>query len=220
MRSRKVFLKSGRIKDKEKSMTLNLIDINSQMITAWQYEFTGCPDVRIIQGSIFETPSEAIVSPANSFGIMDGGLDGKIRDFLGMDVERNVRKIIADDYSGELPVGCAILSKTGHPQFRYLITAPTMRVPEEVSDSLNAYLSMRAILNLLKKHPHIHSVSIPGLCALSGRMPYPVVARQMRTAYDKIVTGKIQYSHWREEKYLQDYLMCRTDILPDDLERK
>jgi O-acetyl-ADP-ribose deacetylase (regulator of RNase III) len=45
------------------------------MVEAWQKYFTGIADVRISHSDIFESSAGAIVSPANSFGYMDGGID-------------------------------------------------------------------------------------------------------------------------------------------------
>jgi O-acetyl-ADP-ribose deacetylase (regulator of RNase III) len=174
--------------------------------------------VVIINDSIFNIPADAIVSPANSFGIMDGGLDGKIRDYFGVEIENKVRNKINSEYFGELPVGNAIITITEHRTYKYLITSPTMRVPENVMNSFNAFLSMRAILINCILNSDIRTVSIPGLCALSGSMPFIIVARQMRVAYDKIVLNKTKYFHWREEKYLQEYMMCKNNIIPEDVE--
>ena len=197
-----------------------LVDINKELVESWIREFRGYSEVSCVHGSIFEESADAIISPANSFGIMDGGIDGKLRDFFGMRVEERVRRRISEEHGGELPVGSSILVPTDHKQFRYLISAPTMRVPEDVSSTLNAYLAMRAIILQCLGHDDIRTAVIPGLCALSGRMPLPVVARQMRVAYDKLIRRSIAYSHWREERSLQDYLRCQTDLLPFDLEKK
>ena len=150
-------------------MKINLIDINQRMTDAWEKEFIDYSDVNVINGSIFDVLSDTIVSPANSFGIMDGGIDGKIRDYFGFEIEKKVRQKIDTEYFGELPVGCAILTKTDDNKIKYLISAPTMRVPENVSDTLNAYLAMRAIMSVCILHD-LRSVSIPGLCSLSGSM--------------------------------------------------
>ncbi len=200
-------------------MKIILADININMTDAWTKEFSGYKNISIVNDSIFNVKSDAIISPANSFGIMDGGIDGKLRDFFGISIETAVRTKITQEYWGELPVGSAIIVQTGNNQFPYMISAPTMRVPEEVYNSLNAYLAMRAILTLAQTIKEINTIAVPGLCALSGRMPYEIVARQMRVAYDKIIIGSIQYSHWREEKQLQSYLKCETDQLPYDLEK-
>lgn len=200
-------------------MKVVLADISGRMTDAWKTEFEGYSDVTIVNHSIFFEDADALVSPANSFGIMDGGIDGKIRDFFGMEIETHVRSRIADEFDGEMPVGSAIVVPTSNRQFPFLVSAPTMRVPEEVAASLNAYLAMHAVLRISLRHESINSLAVPGLCALSGRMPFHIVARQMRVAYDRLVLGRIRYSHWREEKELQYYLRCRTDTLPFDLER-
>ena len=201
-------------------MEINLVGTDEKLVKAWTKEFRDVAGVKITSGSIFDEKDDAIVSPANSFGIMDGGLDGKLRDFFGKQIEESVRAKIKTEYYGELPVGSAIVVGTNNSQFKYMISAPTMRVPEEVAESLNAYLAMRAILIAAVNHKDINSVAVPGLCSLSGRMPLHIVARQMRVAYERVVLSRIQYSHWREERDLQRYLRCMTDTLPFDLERK
>ena len=200
-------------------MIINLVDINDNMISTWKNEFSSYAEINIINDSIFNIQTDAIVSPANSFGIMDGGLDGKIRDFFGIEIEDKIRMKIKNDYFGELPVGNAIITETDNHNIKYLITAPTMRVPENVMNSINAYLSMRAILIMSEFNPQIKIISIPGLCSLSGKMDFKIVARQMKVAYEKIILKNILYSHWREEKYLQDYMMCKIDHIPEDLEK-
>lgn len=200
-------------------MIVKLVDINTRMVIAWKNEFSNYANLEIHEGSIFEQNAQAIVSPANSFGIMDGGLDGKLRDFFGKEIENLVRDKIEKEYFGELPVGCAVTVKTGNKNFPILISAPTMRVPENIATTQNVYLSMRAIL-LQCLINNIESVLIPGLGALSGQMPFEIVARQMRVAYDKIIRKSVRYAHWREEKELQRYMQCELDQLPFDYEQK
>ena len=43
-------------------------------------------------------------------------------------------------------MGQSFITDTGHERFPQLITAPTMRVPSDVSDSINTYLAFKAIL--------------------------------------------------------------------------
>ncbi len=47
-----------------------------------------------------------------------------------------------------LKIGQAIIMETNDPdqQIKYLISAPTMRVPENVENTPNAYLAFRATL--------------------------------------------------------------------------
>lgn len=65
----------------------------------------------------------------------------------------------------------------------------------------------------------LSSVAVPGLCALSGRMAPARVARQMRIAYERVLLGRYAYSHWREERAFEAYVMGRTPHPPEDLAR-
>ncbi len=177
-------------------MNLHLIlgDKNPDLIEAWESAFSGLDNVTIRGGNILLVKADALVSPANSFGFMDGGFDWSISEMLGWKIQPIVQKIIRNKHAGELLVGAAESVATNNEQFPYLICAPTMRVPQNVADSLNAFLAMRAIMLAIsafnrENANHIGSVAIPGLCTGVGRMPYDRCARQMRSGYD-IVTGR------------------------------
>lgn len=43
-------------------------------------KFKDCPNVEIINGDITKCTADAVASPANSFGFMDGGLDQALTD--------------------------------------------------------------------------------------------------------------------------------------------
>src|SRR5437867_4160197 len=92
----------------------------------------------------------------------------------------------------ELLVGQAIIMETGHDHVPFLISTPTMRVPTNfnIGTSINAYLSMKAILISAKGHQKISSVAIPGLCMGVGRMQPIIAARQMFQAYKEIILGE------------------------------
>jgi O-acetyl-ADP-ribose deacetylase (regulator of RNase III) len=166
-----------------------LIDRSAPLVDEWRAQFADCPAVEAVAGDYFHRPADAMVSPANSFGIMDGGLDLAIRDELSFAVERAVQQVIAERYHGELPVGCAEIVETKHPRWKYLIAAPTMRVPEPIPFTINPYLAFRAILvaveNLNKKsgRREIDSVVCCGLGTGIGGVSALKCARQMRAAY-------------------------------------
>lgn len=199
-----------------KDIHITLVGLRADLPREWKKEFKNLP-VEIKTGDLFDLSADAVVSPANSFGYMDGGLDGKLRDFFGIEIERKVQHTIKTQYNGELLVGQAIVTTTDHPQYKSLITAPTMRVPADVSDSINAYLAMKAIIQTAIAHPNINSFVCSGLCSLSGQMRPEVVARQMAAAYRKVILNDFVYRHWRYEKYLEDYLKCLTPFEPDPL---
>ncbi|MDH5180255.1 MAG: macro domain-containing protein [Gammaproteobacteria bacterium] len=197
-----------------------LVDLNSDIVDAWSNEFCHYPSVRVECGSIFNVDANTLISPANSFGNMDGGLDGKLRDFFGRDVETIVRERIACQFFGELPVGLATIVETGHLQFPYLVCAPTMRYPADVSLSVNAYLAMKAILGVVQAHHKPLRLAVPGLCSLSGRMPAVQVARQMRIAYERVIKNMYTYTHWREEREFEKYIRGEQREPPEDLESR
>lgn len=101
-----------------------------------------------------------IVSPANCYGWMDGGIDNVYRE-LFPEVETRVKKRISAfgvktwraDYV--IPIGSAILVPTGPCVVGEIATklvacVPTMFTPQNIQDSpTNVYWAMRALLNLL-----------------------------------------------------------------------
>jgi O-acetyl-ADP-ribose deacetylase (regulator of RNase III) len=165
-----------------------LQDVNGAIVDAWRRAFTDCPDVTVSQGDIFAEPSDAIVSPANSFGFMDGGIDLVYSQRFGWDLSERLRVRLRDEHDGELPVGQAVIVETGDVQFPWLVSAPTMRVPMDVSNTVNAFLAFRAVIRAVRAHNEtashpIRSVLCPGLGTAVGRMAPESCARQMYYAY-------------------------------------
>lgn len=166
--------------------------IDPALIEAWKAFFSDIPNVVIHEGDITKLKVDAVVSPANSFGFMDGGLDLALSERLGWDLERKLMDRIKALPEGELLVGQAMTLETGDPEIPYLISAPTMRIPTNfnIDTSVNAYLAMKAILIAANKESEIQSVAIPGLCTGTGRMDPKIAARQMFYAFEEIVNGK------------------------------
>jgi O-acetyl-ADP-ribose deacetylase (regulator of RNase III) len=165
-----------------------LRDRNAAVVEAWQEYFSECGDVFVSRGDILDEPADAIVSPANSFGFMDGGVDLAYSLRFGWHVEERLRELLRSDHGGELVVGQAVILETGDAQFPLLISAPTMRVPMDVSGTVNAYLAFRAVIRAIKLHNRtaarpIRSVLCPGLCTATGRMDPKSSAWQMYYAY-------------------------------------
>jgi O-acetyl-ADP-ribose deacetylase (regulator of RNase III) len=162
-------------------MRILLVDLDAALVRAWRAAFEDRDDVEVIQADYFAHAAEAMVSPANSFGIMDGGLDAAIRDVLGFPVQKAVQQIILERHHGEMPVGAAEIVETGDARWPKLVVAPTMRVPEVVAQSLNAYLAFRAALLACARH-EIASLVCCGLATGIGAMEPTRCALQMRMA--------------------------------------
>jgi O-acetyl-ADP-ribose deacetylase (regulator of RNase III) len=168
-----------------------LLDRERRLAAAWKEAFSDVAAVEVVHGDFFSTEAEAMVSPANSFGIMDGGLDRAIRDVLGAGVERRVRDRIIEHHHGELPVGLAEVVATDDARWPLLVCAPTMRIPESASNTTNAYLAFRAALLALVRHGTargrpVASVVCPGLCTGIGAMSARRCAAQMRIAFRQV----------------------------------
>ena len=185
-----------------------LIDMSSRLAEEWTKAFSSDDRFEVVHGDYFSVPADAMVSPANSFGHMDGGLDLAIRHKLGHDLEKNVKDVILKKHHGQLPVGCAEIISTSHESWRFLICAPTMWVPENVAGTVNTYLAFRAILysvvdfNARQTIKKINSLVCPGLGTGVGGMPPDRCARQMATAYEDVLRtpktlgwGQIQALH-------------------------
>ena len=171
---------------------IHLVDRDARLVAAWGEVFRDHAEVVAERRDFFELEADAMVSPANSFGIMDGGLDAAIRTTI-RGVDQRVLNALRNRHHGELHVGMAEIVETGDPRWPFLICAPTMRIPEDVSRSVNAYVAFRAILLEVRRHneagslPQIRSILCSGLCTGVGAMPPRRCAAQMRIAYRQVL---------------------------------
>ena len=173
-------------------MTIQLVDRNQEMCDSWSYEFKDCKDVVIHCGDFFYLKTDCIVSPANSFGFMDEGLDKTISKKIGWSTQKKLQKQIKEKYFGELLVGQAELVETDCKDIPFLISAPTMRVPMILKESVNVYLASKAIFRLLLSKSLINSITISGLGTGVGQLPYNFCAKQMKQAYNEVWLGRLE----------------------------
>lgn len=176
----------------EGTLRLSLCDRNADIVDVWIETFRHVEAVEIVQGNLLDLDCHALVSPANSFGDMSGGIDKHIDDFYQGAAQRAITVSIREQFMGELPVGMALIVTMPSQRFPFLVAAPTMRVPGSVAETINAYLSLRAALVAVIQHngreaKQIKSLAVPGLCTGVGGMAYGMAAQQMRAAYDSIV---------------------------------
>lgn len=201
--------------DKSKvKVIFKFCDMQQTMVDGWKDHFQQyIPDqIEVYKGDIFKDgpDADAIVSPANSFGFMDGGIDMIYSLHFGWQMQDRLQKVIREEYNGELLVGQAAIITTvdhhhrntvdwskfnGGRPIKYLISAPTMRVPLDVADTVNAYLAFRAVILAVERfnanHPDdpIRSVLCPGLGTAIGLMPRDRCAYQMLKAYETFYLG-------------------------------
>ena len=133
------------------------------------------------------------VSPANSYLSMTGGIDRTFAEcFPG--IENNLRKIciqkkyaVSDTtYKGTkyiVPVGKCVIAKTMDNRCPFILAAPTMKMPKNISGTNNIYEAMKAILTKINL---ITSRIVIGCCCLGtgiGNMSAEHSAQQIRQAF-------------------------------------
>jgi O-acetyl-ADP-ribose deacetylase (regulator of RNase III) len=157
-------------------------------------------------------PNSCYLSPANSFGYMDGGIDA-VYSIMFPGIQQLVQERIKSypyktrlDLS-YLPIGSSLLidlnllntrremktvplhDNTANESNCYLISAPTMWRPQDVSMTNNAYYAMLSTLSLIRKYNEtalptrqIKTLICPGLCTGYGKMSYKQSAEQISQA--------------------------------------
>lgn len=170
-------------------MNLHLIDTNPDVVSAWRTVFAPHSEIDIQQTSIINVASDAVVSPANSHGFMDGGIDLIYLSYFGQELQDRVRTRISQRPEQLLPVGAAELIDTRHEKIPWLIIAPTMEMPEAVP-SINAHRSLAAVLRLADRHPEISDICCPGLCTGVGQV----------SPTDSAIAMEEAYSTWKQSK--------------------
>lgn len=169
-----------------------IVDRKSEVISALHRAFTDQDAelfdmVEIRQESIENIDADVIVSPANSFGNMDGGVDAAITNLIGFKTVKRLENEILKDWHGELPVGSSITLKCEpESKYDYLISAPTMRVPENVVHTTNAYVAFRAALIAAKKLD-VETILVPCFCTGWGGMSGVQAAVQMKLAFEQVM---------------------------------
>lgn len=172
---------------------LVLVDPNYSVSTAFKERFDYLPNVEIANCGFEQlTTYDCLVSPANSFGMMDGGVDAAITKFFGISLMERVQQKILDDYRGEQLVGTSFIIGTGHPQHPFLAHTPTMRVPMQIVGTDIPYVAMWAMLLAVEQHNRhadrqISTIACPGFGTGIGRIPPDEAARQMALAYDHFI---------------------------------
>ncbi len=171
-------------------------------------------DVSFHHGNVQEVHGKqfAFVSPANSFGFMDGGIDYAYSREMFHGVERALKARIRDGpYLSELdrpylPIGSALLvpvADTTHHAHCYLLASPTMWLPQSVTRTRNAYVAFFAVLSLVERYNRasngtrypIRTIVCPALCTGVGHMPVAEAAKQMVEALEDFL-----------ERYEPDYV--------------
>lgn len=125
-----------------------------------------------------------VVSPANAFGLMDGGYDLALTKWYGNQLQYRVQEYILEHFYGEQPVGTSFLIETKKDD-QYLIHTPTMQTPQLIEDPRVIYHCMRSTLIEAMRH-NMDSILIPMFGGACGGVKPNVVAEMMWRAYRQL----------------------------------
>jgi O-acetyl-ADP-ribose deacetylase (regulator of RNase III) len=161
------------------TITIIFFDINSSLVESYQkvlqeinapikLDFQKCDVSDLLKNNKLD----AVVSPANSFGDMSGGID-KVYTKIFPDIQSVVKKYIAFAGLGNgglgtyLPVGKSLLIPTNVTLCPYLIVAPTMYLPRSIryeTDNIKkAFLTILDIVNHMAKKKSNITIACSGL---------------------------------------------------------
>ena len=128
--------------------------------------------IEILEGSLIEAASDAIVNPANGRGVMGGGVAGAIKRAAGPEVEREAMR------QAPIAVGAAIGTSAGKLRYALIVHAPTMAHPGEAIPVENVRRATRAAL-LLADQKGVRALALPGMGTGVGGVPAGEAARVM-----------------------------------------
>jgi len=152
-------------------------------------------------------PAEGLVSPANSYGFMDGGIDLAYSQYFGWGLQDKVQAAIKELPWQYLPVGQAIIVETGWHNFPNLIVAPTMIVPKRINDLADIMFATRAAVKA-GIDAGLNSIAMPGMGTGCGGIN-PLAAGNAMAAGIKGALNPMQFPvSWVEAKARYDGLMC------------
>lgn len=147
---------------------------------------------------------DCIVSPANSLGFMDGGID-----MVYMQLFPGIQKIVQDriktfDITTALgrpviPIGSAMLVNTGSDLVKLLACVPTMFLPEDITPTRNVYWATRGLLKLCRasffpsaptgEESYRVVVAVPCMGTGVGKLTGEASAQQVKEALQDIAAG-------------------------------
>lgn len=177
-------------------LRLVLCAVEDALAEAWEAAADGRSEVYTHRGSTLDVPADAVVSPANSYGWMRGGIDAVYAGAFPA-IEQHVRSAVLAYHGGELPVGQAVIVPTDLAAPAWLISAPTMREPGErlPQDTVHPYLAARAVFRMWREgrledgrpvRSVVSTIAMPGLGTGIGGVPPEVCARQVMAAWDEV----------------------------------
>jgi O-acetyl-ADP-ribose deacetylase (regulator of RNase III) len=128
--------------------------------------------IHLAKTDITEMAVDAVVNPANSLGIMGGGVAGALSRRGGPSIQREAMSL------APIAVGAAVVTNAGQLWARFVIHAPTMEEPGTRVGVENVRRATRAAL-LAAAHHGFEVIALPGMGTGLGGVDPSDAARAM-----------------------------------------
>ena len=126
--------------------------------------------VHVARAEIWTMPVDAIVNPANSLGIMGGGIGGALRRQGGDVIQQAAMQ------AAPIAIGAAIVTTAGQLPAKNVIHVPTMEEPGMTVPAENVRRAARAALIAADRN-NFKVIAIPGIGTDLGGVPIDEAAR-------------------------------------------
>lgn len=158
-----------------------LFDIDNSKTKVWKRLLSDKIVIDVVCASVCDIKADIYVSPANSYGQLDGGIDKVYRTmFHGIQYAVNDRLKIYKNNKPPIGVGSALLIEILNRNCRLLL-APTMELPGKLKTPWNSFWSALAIFYLTKDFDG--TVAIPGLGTGTGHISSEEMIEMVMLAY-------------------------------------
>lgn len=154
------------------------------------------------------------VSPANSLCFMDGGIDYALSRNIFPGIEKNVKNVVNQigktSIVGKryLPIGSSIIIDDNENN-RALVVAPTMLLPQNISNTKNAYYATMAILYniIINQKQNLEDVDIifTSMCCGYGKMDED-------TSIYQIIYGIRNYANYKPDKIYKNIVLHEPNL--------
>lgn len=195
---------------------IKIVSRRESEIEVFQKEFRNCYRILCKHADIIETLNneafDCVILTGNSYGYPYGNISKLFNEyFCNKDTQESVihrvQKHIAEHYSGEMPIGTAIIIDVSNLQTdvraRFVAYCPTMRLTENCDHSINAYSAFKAVLEQTR-HIDIKTILCTPFCTGSGDMGALRSATQMhlayRTVHHPVSDSGIEYAIKKEQE--------------------
>lgn len=151
--------------------------------------------LRLVEGDITEFKVDAIVNPANSYGMMGGGVAGAIRRKGGAQIEKEAVS------KAPIPIGQAVLTQAGSLMAKHIIHAPTMTEPAEITNLKKVKQATQAALECADR-AGLKSIAFPGMGTGVGRADPQEAAQAMvviAQSFRPKVLEEVVFVSWDKE---------------------